>query len=133
MASRGCCQVQRFTCSAQGRPAYTQLPVTQRSEPANSSTYARACPTSGFPPFFFLLLCFFSCAGAAVAAAAAGVPPSPPAAPPSPTASPAIAPDTPASCEAFHRLNSSQSLGRYSLNSEGTPAEGGRGEYRGCR
>lgn len=81
-------------------------------------------PTSGLPPFFFLLLCFFSGAGAAAAAGAA--PPSPPAAaPPSPTVRLAIAPDTPASREAFHRLYSSLSLGRKSLNSEGTPAQAG--------
>lgn len=80
--------------------------------------------TSGLPPFFFLPP-FFSGAGAAAGPAAAAAPPSLPAAaaaPPSPTVSPSMAPDTPASCDAFHRLNSSLSFGRYSLNSEGTPA-----------
>lgn len=92
----------------------------RRSVPGLPPRPPPLAPTSGFPPFFFLLLCFFSGAGAAAGAAAA--PPSPPAAaPPSLTVRPAMAPDTPASLDAFHRLYSSLSLGRKSLNSEGTP------------
>lgn len=75
-------------------------------------------PTSGLPLFFFLLLFCFSAAAAAGGAAAPASPLSPP---PSPLVSAAMAPDTPASLLAFHRLYSSQSLGRFSLNSEGTP------------